>query len=62
LDIPDFTLNYQWRRHPFSLERSLLGRLQRETQETERKLWQQNLKPLEQVLTDAWNRFRQWMR
>jgi len=61
LDIPDFTLNYQWKRHSFSLERSLLGRLQRETQETEQKLWQQNLKPLQKVLTAAWNTFRQWM-
>jgi hypothetical protein len=45
----------------FSLEHSLLGRLQSETQEAERQLLQQN-QPLQKVLVAAWNTFRSWMK
>lgn len=57
-----FTLRGLLYKDVTSLERSLLGRLQDETEKTEQKLQQQNLKPLDKVLAAAWNTVRKWMR
>ncbi|MBS0647676.1 MAG: hypothetical protein JSS10_00455 [Verrucomicrobia bacterium] len=48
-----------WSNPTFSIERSLLGQLQRETQAAEQQLAEQN-KPLEKMLIAGWKAFIQW--